>query len=130
VRIARAIAVLAAVIACAWFVIGQRQAVSTERATTLLSGNAPVSARAAARVRSLLDEARFLNPDITPRLLAARLHVRQGDNAGAVRIITPLVRQEPMNLSVWVALAQATLHHDNRVLLDAVHTIARLDPKG
>jgi hypothetical protein len=130
VRSVRITALIAAILACAWFVIGELQAVDTSRAGALVAGNRPVSAATAAHARSLLRSAAFLNPDTSVRLLDATVDLARGDATGARRIIVPVLREEPMNLDAWVALARASFHGSPYELQVAVHNIARLDPRG
>src|ERR1700759_5260054 len=105
-RLARIAAVVAALAATAWFVLGVRQAHELTSAQSIISGRAPVTVASASRARSLLSAAAFLNPDSQIDVLRGQLALRQGDKARALHIFEGVVRGEPLNLVAWVATAQ------------------------
>jgi hypothetical protein len=107
----RALVVLGAIAACAWFAIGVRQARGISQATAILSSSPHLSAAQAARARGALNSARFLNPDTTVDLLRAEVAQAQGNPTDAARIISTIVRKEPKNLDAWVALARDPPNH-------------------
>jgi hypothetical protein len=125
----RASIVVLAVAACAWFALAVRAARDSDRATAIVSSKAPLTAAQAAHARSLLDAAATLNPDTAVDLLRARVALARNDETGAVRTILNVTKREPLNLEAWVALAQAALQRNQRLVLLAVHNIGRLDPK-
>lgn len=103
----RALLVVAAVVACAWFVLGVRQAHDVDQATSLLSNASHVDRRQASRVASLLQQAQLLNPDRQVDLLRAQLADQRGNRAQAERILHRVVAAEPMNALAWVQLARS-----------------------
>lgn len=129
VRVVRTSIVVLAVVACAWFALAIRAAHDSNHVSTIVSGKAPLTAAEAAHARSLLDNAATLNPDTGVDLLRAKVSLARNDEASAVRTILNVTSREPLNLQAWVALAQATLHRNSRLVLLAVHNIGRLDPE-
>ncbi|HYZ80613.1 MAG TPA: hypothetical protein VE571_05060 [Solirubrobacteraceae bacterium] len=125
----RALVALFAILVCAWFAIGVRQARDVDHATALLSTGSPISRSDAARAASLLHSAGQLNPDRQVDVLSAQLAKERGDRRGAERILRGVVAAEPMNATAWVALARtattgATLRQAFRrlaVLVPPVH---------
>jgi hypothetical protein len=126
-RVVQITAVVAALIVTAWFVVGVRQAHDLSSAQSLVSRSAHVSSSTAAHVRSLLSSAAFLNPDTEVNVLRGRLALLQHDHARALDIFEGVVREEPLNLTAWVATAQAALNFDHRELVVAARNIGRLD---
>jgi predicted Zn-dependent protease len=127
VRPARLAIVAFAVVVCAWFAIGVRQAIDTDRADAIATGNASVSAAAAAHADSLLDAAGFLNPDLEVDLLRGTIALDRQQQSQAVRIFESVTRREPQNIEAWLALAQAD-YGEKQPLAIAVAQIAKLDP--
>jgi predicted Zn-dependent protease len=121
--------VVLALTACAWFALAVRAAHDSERVTAIVSAKAQLTAAEATHASSLLDAAATLNPDTAVDLLRARVALARHHDARAARMILNVTNREPLNLEAWVALAQATLHRDQRLVLLAVHNIGRLDPK-
>jgi hypothetical protein len=123
--VARAAVAVLALLACAWFAIGVRQAHGTSSATAILSGKAALSPAQVVHVSRLIQDARVLNPATDPDLLRAQLMLETGDRPQARGIIDGVVRREPMNLEGWLWLARASsdsppsflraLEHINRV---------------
>jgi predicted Zn-dependent protease len=128
--IIRAVAVLAALVVCAWFAVGIRQAHDVARASAILSGASTLSADEANRATSLLHSARFLNPDTSIDLLLAQLAATRGDVREAERIMLKVVREEPMNAKAWLALASyAGQLSDTPTFVRAARALIRLAPK-
>jgi predicted Zn-dependent protease len=125
--VVRASIISLAIVACAWFALAVRTAHESDRATAIVSSKATLTVAQAAHARSLLDAAATLNPDTTVDLLRAQVALARNDEAGAVRTILSVTNREPLNLQAWVALAQATLHQNPRLVLLAVRNIGRLD---
>lgn len=91
--------------ACAWFALGARQAIKTNQATNLITGQHTLSAADGRRAASLLHDAGILNPDSTVDLLRARLDAARGDRQTASRLALEVTRREPMNIDAWYTLA-------------------------
>jgi hypothetical protein len=103
----RALLALFAIMACAWFAIGVRQARDVDHATALLSAGSRISHRNAAQVASLLAGAQLLNPDQEVNVLRAQLADERGDRPLAERILRQVVAAEPTNAVAWVQLARS-----------------------
>jgi hypothetical protein len=129
VVLARASVLVVAVIACAWFVVGIRQAHDTAAATSIITHRGGLSAAQVAHARSLLGAAQSLNPDSQVELVRGRLDLIEHDLMAARRSIEGVLRREPLNLQGWALLAQ-TVNGDRRLLTLTIINIARLDPRG
>jgi predicted Zn-dependent protease len=116
-----------ALVACAWFVLGARQARDTARATALVNGSSQLSAADEAHVRSLLRSAGTLNPDLTVDTLRGQLAIDENQDRRAAQIFASVTRREPMNLGAWVLLAQATQQNDRQTFAHAIRVIGKLD---
>lgn len=116
-----------ALIACAWFVLGARQARDTARASALVNGSSQLSAADEAHVRSLLRSAGTLNPDLTVDTLRGQLALDENRDRRAAQIFASVTRREPMNLDAWVLLAQATQQNDRQTFARAIRVIGKLD---
>jgi predicted Zn-dependent protease len=127
VPLARALSLLLALVLCAWFALGIRQAHDTSQATSSLSNSGGLSSAQAARVDSLLSAAGTLNPDSQVGLLRGRAALAENDRPRAVRIIEDVTRREPMNLQAWLLLAEASRNVPEIEL--AVARVAELDPR-
>jgi predicted Zn-dependent protease len=103
----RALVALFAILVCAWFAIGVRQARDVDHATALLSAGSHISGSDAARAASLLHSAGQLNPDRQVDVLRAQLATERGDRRSAEGILGGVVAAEPMNATAWVALARS-----------------------
>jgi predicted Zn-dependent protease len=95
------------VIACAWFVLGVRQAHEIGAATAIVSQQGPLRPAQVSQARSRLNAAGTLNPDLEVDVLRARLVLDLGDPPGARAILDSVVRREPQNLEAWIWLARA-----------------------
>jgi hypothetical protein len=126
VTVVRGLLLAFAVLACAWYALGARQAIDISRATAIVTGPAPITPTAAASARSLLDNAGVLNPDTTVDVLRGRLLLRQGEPRRALPILERVTRLEPDNLQAWIFTAQAALRVDRPELALAGVNIARL----
>lgn len=128
-RMARVMAVLAALVVCAWFVLGVRQARDAAAATALVSAGHRLSPSQAARARSLLDSAGTLNPDLTVDLLRGELASDQHHRRLAERIFAAVARREPLNLQAWSHLAFAAAQvGDRATLVRAARRVSLLYP--
>lgn len=103
----RALLAVIAVVACAWFVLGLRQAHDVNEATNLLSGSSHIDRRDGVRVASLLHSAQLLNPDRQVEMLRAQLADERGDRTRAEAILRRVVAAEPLNALAWVQLARS-----------------------
>jgi predicted Zn-dependent protease len=108
VRFLRPALLLAAVLACVWFVIGVRQAHEVDAASNVITAGqqSPSQLRGAA---SQLHAAAFLNPDRAVDILRGRVAIEQRRLAQARRILGAVVRAEPQNLEGWIWFTGANL---------------------
>jgi predicted Zn-dependent protease len=120
-----AVAVVSVVI-CAWFAFGVRQAIDTDKATTILSASTHVNGHQAARAKSLLHGAGLLNPDRQVDILRAQLALERGDRRQALLILRPVVTAEPMNVAAWQLVAASATN--SAILTDAYVELGRLAP--
>jgi len=129
VVLARASVLVVAVIACAWFVVGIRQAHDTAAATSIITSQSALSAGQVAHARSLLSAAGSLNPDSQVEVLSGRLAYVENDRPSAVSSFERVLRREPSNVHVWLLLAEAA-SNDRRLVDRAFVQVTRLDPRG
>jgi hypothetical protein len=127
VRLVRILGLALALVACAWFALGIRQARDTNRAAAILNSTAPLSRSQVQQASSLLDGAEVLNPDTQVDVLRARIHRHQQDYAGARAILERVVAKEPGNVSAWLWLAESSKGAP-RTFLHALHRIDQLEP--
>ena len=106
--LARAAILVLALISCAWFALGARQAHEAAVAGSIVEGKQPLSAQRASRAAGALGAATALNPDLQVDVLRGQLAIEQGNLAQARRILTSVTRREPQNLAAWVQLARAS----------------------
>jgi hypothetical protein len=105
-KVARVLVALVAVAACAWFVVGIRQAHGIDTATSILTNNSSLSAAQERHVRSSLDSVGSLYPGIEAELLRGRLAFAEGHTAQARRIFAHVGSEEPDNVQGWLWLAR------------------------
>lgn len=130
-RIARIVIACVGVAACAWFVLGIRQAHEIDRVTSMvggLTGQTRLTAAQAAKANSLLDSAATLNPDRTVDTLRARVALLRNERSKATHILLGVVAAEPDNIDAWYGLA--TSASDGRIVGRALGRIAILQPKN
>jgi hypothetical protein len=128
--IARVSCIAFAVVLCAWFALGIRQAHEIDQATAIVSGlngQGKLDPAAASRARSLLSSAGVLNPDLQVDVLRARVALLTNNRASATRILLGVVHSEPMNLDAWYGLA--TSAQSGATISLALSRIAQLEPK-
>jgi hypothetical protein len=125
----RAALLATAIVICAWFVLGFRQARDTARASALVNRTAALNTSDVARARALIRSAGTLNPDLTVDTLRGELALDQNQDQLAARIIGSVTRREPMNLDAWVLLAQATQHGDRGTFARAIRAVGKLEPR-
>ncbi len=91
-RIIRYAVAAIAVVVCAWFALGARQAHEIDTASTT-----PDVARAA----SALTSAKFLYPGNDVRILQAQLDLKRRRYGDARRLLAKMIAAEPQNIFVW-----------------------------
>jgi hypothetical protein len=96
-----------AIVVCAWFAVGIRQAHDIDQATSIVTGAHVPTPAQARRAQSLLDSAAWLYPGTEVDVLKGRLAIEQGKRAQAVGIERRVTEREPLNLDGWVWLAQS-----------------------
>ena len=106
--VARVAVLVVATVACAWFVLGIRQAHEIARATSIVSQQGPPAPAQARTAASLLHSAGTLNPDLEVDVLRGRLALARDDLPAARRILESVVHREPQNLEAWIWLARAS----------------------
>jgi hypothetical protein len=127
VRSARAASAVVALVVCAWFALGVREARDTSKASALVSKPRFATAAEAREVRSLLHDARLLNPDEELNILRGRLALQRRDQRLARQIFAEVTRSEPRNLEGWLWLAHASA--SNQSLFDyALTRVRKLEP--
>ena len=121
----RVVLVAVALVACAWFALGIRQANQVDDAAAIVARPAtPAQARHAER---LLRDAGTLNPDAHVEVLRGELALQEGDRDRAHRILSSVVAREPANLEAWVALARSS--RNGAELRRALTHVAGLVPR-
>lgn len=116
-----------AVVVCAWFAFGARQAIDTSRATAIADRGNHASAAEEREVASLVRDSRLLNPDKQPDVLLGQVEVEHGDFARARRVLGAVTRSEPENLQGWLWLAHAS-PKDRGLFYSALLQVRRLEP--
>jgi hypothetical protein len=128
VRAVSLICAAVAVLVCAWFAFGIRQAIDTSRATAIANQGNHATAAQVHQVSSLARSARFLNPDKQPDVLLGQTEVEHGDLAAARRVLERVTRSEPQNLAAWLWLGRASRDDLVTFYTAAIH-IRRLEPR-
>jgi predicted Zn-dependent protease len=116
-----------AILGCAWFVLGIRQAHETARATAIIARRGVLTATELSNAASLLRSARVLNPDAEVEILRGRLTLAANHPRRAMQILEAVARDEPLNLEAWVWLAGVALGDPPEARVAVAH-INRLDP--
>ena len=117
-----------AIVVCAWFAVGSRQAIDTSRAGAIANHGKHATLAQERAVSSLVRGARFLNPDKEPDILLGQTEVEHGDFARARRLLAGITRSEPQNVEGWLWLAHAAAG-DPLVLNTAFRHILQLEPR-
>ena len=115
-----------AVVACAWFAVGVRQAHDIDRASSIVAGTEVPTPAHAQHAQSLLDSAAWLYPGTEVDVLQGRLAIEQGRRAQAQRIERGVTDSEPLNLDGWVWLARSQT--ERAPALRALAHVVALDP--
>lgn len=126
-RVARIVIGLVAIVACAWFVVGIRQAHDTASATSLISSGRLTSDVQYKRALALLRGARALNPDQEVNILRGEATFEHGDPQAAQRILRAVTRSEPRNIEAWLALAKAS-NGNRQLFFGALTRVRELEP--
>jgi hypothetical protein len=98
------VAVAAAVVVCAWFVLAIRELRDEAHVTAFLHGHPTLTASQTRTLDATLADAKFLNPDTSAEALRARVQVNAQDLPAAVAIALALARREPQNFDNWLLL--------------------------
>ena len=117
-----------ALIVCAWFALGARQAIDTQRASAIASAGTTATAAQEREVSSLVRAARLLNPDKLPDVLLGRVELEHRDYARARRVLESVVRSEPQDIQAWLWLAGASAGHP-ALAAQALGQLHTLDPR-
>ncbi|MGH2857312.1 MAG: hypothetical protein ACRDMJ_07480 [Solirubrobacteraceae bacterium] len=123
----RIVSALVALVTCAWFALGIRQAHDSDLAASILSASGHVSPAAARHAGALLHAAAQLNPDRSVDLLRSQLALKAGHPAQAQAIALDVTRAEPQSLDAWLAYGEAS-SHDPRAFAYALRQLNRLAP--
>jgi hypothetical protein len=106
-RAASIVCLAVAVVVCAWFALGARQAIETSRASSIANHGIHATAAQEHTVASLVRAARFLNPDKEPDILLGQTQIEHGDFARGRRVLLAVTRSEPQNVLAWVWVAHS-----------------------
>jgi hypothetical protein len=121
------LAATGALIVAAWFYLGTRQTSDLAAAGAIANASGShLSAADAARARSLLDSAAFLNPNRQIDLVRSRVALKRGDTPLAYRLASSVTRAEPMNALAWEYAFQSAPTAAARSV--ALHRVAALLP--
>jgi predicted Zn-dependent protease len=126
-RAFRPVALVAALVVCAWFVIGIRQAQDLNVATSILAAGQAAPAHELTIAAEALRSAKFLNPDQNVNILRGRLAIARGQDRQAQQILGAVTRKEPLNLEGWIWFTGANLGNKREGLIGTAR-IAQLDP--
>lgn len=128
-RLARALALGLAVLACAWYALSVRQSTDAGRAARLVSASR-LSPAQAHHATSLIDAAAQLNPDRQVQILRAQLAYDRGRLAAARGILKKVIAAEPENLQAWFLLAKSSSNDpaEFRVTVGAIRKLIRFLP--
>jgi predicted Zn-dependent protease len=124
--IARVLCVLIAVVACAWFVLGIRQANDLSAAQSIVNSSSRPTPAQAARATSLLKRAGTLNPDASVQITQAQLLIEDSELSAARGVLAPVVAREPDNVQVWAVFARAA--YGTEQAQTAINALVKLDP--
>jgi hypothetical protein len=117
-----------ALVACAWFAFGIRQAIDTSRAAAIANQGNYATAAQVHEVASLTRSARLLNPDEQPDVLLGQVETEHGDDSSARRVLGAVTRSEPQNLEAWLWLGHASRSDPVTFYVAAAH-VRHLEPR-
>ena len=123
----RIAAVVLALVAAGWYVIGIRQAHELDAASAIIRGSAPLTPARARRAAELLHAAKLLNPDREVDMLRAQLDRARGDVTRARAILDRVVASEPDNAEAWFQLAGSSAGSPS-TFARALRNFWRLEP--
>jgi len=118
---------VAALVIAAWFALGVRQAIDTDRASVIV-GRGGVSVADAAHADALLRSAGWLNPDRTVDVLRGRLLLDEGRAGAARAALLKVALAEPRNAAAWVAFGSAAAGDRQAFLLALAHVHELVPP--
>lgn len=107
-RVARIAILLLALLCCAWFALGARQAHLVGQATAIVAPGHRLSPQQARHAADLLDAAGTLNPDLQVDVLRGELAIDQGQLTHARQILHSVIVREPKNLAAFEQAARAS----------------------
>jgi predicted Zn-dependent protease len=87
-----------------------------------------LSQRDVSRAAQLFESARAHNPDTRPVVREAGLLVRSGRTQEALRLLRPVVRREPDNLTAWALIATGARTIDPALAREAAARANALNP--
>ena len=128
VRAPRMIGIAVALAIAAWFAIGARQAIDTDKAASIISSPSPLTLARAAHASSLLHDAGWLNPDREVDILKGRLLLRDGNPAAARAALLTVAKAEPPNAAAWAAFGSASADDRQGFLLALARINALVPP--
>jgi hypothetical protein len=124
----RLVALVVALIVCAWFALGIRQAQDLARVNALLASHSKITATQARGANASLDDAQFLNPDQSVAAVRAIVESRAGDRERAVAIAESVTRREPQSVDGWLLLSELAVRSDPTIFHLAQARISALAP--
>jgi hypothetical protein len=116
-----------ALVACAWFALGIRQAIAQSRAEAIIAADPHATAAQARRAQQLLSVAAALNPDRQIDLDRVQILLERNQLRAARRTALAVTRAEPQNIEAWVWLAH-TAAGDPALFAAALKQVAALEP--
>jgi predicted Zn-dependent protease len=125
---ARAVIVALAVAAIVWLGVALGAARAREELVDLAFDTEHPSAADYRRAGELAESARRATPGERVPQIVATLHIKGGDDAGAVRVLLPAVRDEPLNAEAWALLARAAERSDPALAARARQRVRALVP--
>lgn len=128
VRVTSLICAVLALVVCAWFALGARQAINTSRASAIVSGASKLSSAEASRTLALLHDAGTLNPDRNVDILRGQAYLASGNAQVARRVLSAVTREEPQNVEGWLWLAHASGTNAALFTSSLVH-VRQLEPR-
>jgi predicted Zn-dependent protease len=93
-----------AVLAVAWYIVGEVQLHAQTQAATLIPDRTKMPPSQLTRVLHLLDRAATLNPDRAIDVLRGEAYVHSDQSHAAEGLMKRVVREEPLNINAWILL--------------------------
>lgn len=126
-RLLRPGLLIVALLVCAWFAIGIRQAHDVAAATTIVQAGRAAGPHELSVAAGELHSAAFLNPDQEVNIWRGRLAIERGEVHRAQQILGAVTREEPQNLEAWIWFTGASLGNSREARIGTAR-IAQLDP--